>query len=83
MLGGPQSGVILASKKILKKIKTNSIYRTVRCDKITIALLEQVIRTYRINGFSNFNLTLSLLTRSRDKLRELANKIIKDIPKKI
>ena len=82
MLGGPQSGVILASKKILKKIKTNSIYRTVRCDKITIALLEQVIRTYRIHGFSNFNLALSLLTRSRDKLRALANKIIRDLPKK-
>ena len=82
MLGGPQSGVILASKKILKKIKINSMYRAVRCDKITIALLEQVIRTYRINGFSSLNLTLSLLTSSRDKLRALATKIIKDLPKK-
>ena len=82
MLGGPQSGVILASKNILKKIKINSIYRTVRCDKITIALLEQVIRTYRGNGFSSLNLSLSLLTRSRGTLRELATKIIKDIPKK-
>ena len=82
MLGGPQSGVILASKKILKKIKTNSIYRTVRCDKITIALLEQVIRTYRVNGFSSLNLTLSLLTSPRDKLRSLANKIIKGLPNK-
>ena len=82
MLGGPQSGVILASKKILKKIKTNSIYRTVRCDKITIVLLEQVIRTYRSNGFSSLNLSLSLLTRSREKLKTLATKIIKGIPKK-
>ena len=82
MLGGPQSGVILASKKILKKIKINSMYRAVRCDKITIALLEQVIRTYRINGFSSLNLTLSLLTSSRDKLRALATKIIKGLPKK-
>ena len=82
MLGGPQSGVILSSKKILKKIKINSIYRTVRCDKITIALLEQVIRTYSSHGFSNLNLTLSLLTRSRDKLRVLANNIIKNLTEK-
>ena len=82
MLGGPQSGVILASKKILKKIKTNSIYRAVRCDKITIVLLEQVIRTYRNNSFSSLNLSLSLLTRSRTELRALATRIIKDIPEK-
>ena len=43
---------------------------------------EQIIRTYRIHGFSNFNLALSLLTRSRDKLRALANKIIRELPKK-
>ena len=30
MLGGPQSGIILSSKKIIEKIKSNSIYRTVR-----------------------------------------------------
>ena len=45
-------------------------------------LLEQVIRTYRNNSFSSSNLSLSLLTRSRTKLRALATRIIKDIPEK-
>ena len=82
MLGGPQSGIILSSKKIIEKIKSNSIYRTVRCDKITIALLDQIIRSYKKHGFSNLNLSLSLLTRTRENLKKIANDIIKEIPSK-
>ena len=82
MLGGPQSGIILSSKKIIEKIKSNSIYRTVRCDKITIALLDQIIRSYKKHGFSNLNLSLSLLTRTRENLKKIANDIIKQIPSK-
>ena len=70
MLGGPQSGIILSSKKIIEKIKSNSIYRTVRCDKITIALMDQIIRSYKKHGFSNLNLSLSLLTRTRENLKK-------------
>ena len=52
MLGGPQSGIILGSKNIIDLIKSNTLYRTMRCDKITIVLLDQIIRSYRIHGFS-------------------------------
>lgn len=82
MLGGPQSGIILASRKIIKIIKSNSIYRTVRCDKLTIVMLDQIIRSYRKHGFSNLNLTLSLLVRSREDLKKIAKSIFNDIPPK-
>ncbi|MEC7855863.1 MAG: L-seryl-tRNA(Sec) selenium transferase [Candidatus Neomarinimicrobiota bacterium] len=82
MLGGPQSGIILGSKNIIDLIKSNTLYRTMRCDKITIVLLDQIIRSYRIHGFSKLNLTLSLLTSTRGKLKNTAEDIIKKLPAK-
>ena len=82
MLGGPQSGIILASRNITNQIKSNTLYRTVRCDKITIAMLDQAIRTYTRKGFSNLNLTLSLLTSTRKDLEKIGKKIINNIPSK-
>ncbi len=82
MLGGPQSGIILASRKTIDIIKSNSIYRTVRCDKITIVMLDQIISSYRKHGFSNLNLTLSLLSRTREDLKKIANRIFNEIPSK-
>ena len=82
MLGGPQSGIILASRNITNQIKSNTLYRTVRCDKITITMLDQAIRTYTRKGFSNLNLTLSLLTSTRKDLEKIGKKIINNIPSK-
>ena len=82
MLGGPQSGIILSSRKIIDLIKSNSIYRTVRCDKITIAMLDHIIKSYRKHGFSNLNLTLSLLARPREDLEKIAKSIFNNIPQK-
>ena len=82
MLGGPQSGIILASRNISNQIKSNTLYRTVRCDKITITMLDQTIRTYTRKGFSNLNLALSLLTSTRKDLEKIGKKIINNIPSK-
>ena len=79
MLGGPQSGIILASRNISNQIKSNTLYRTVRCDKITITMLDQTIRTYTRKGFSNLNLALSLLTTTRKDLEKIGKKIINNI----
>ena len=56
MLGGPQSGIIVSTKNLIKIIKSNSIYRAVRCDKITIAILDDIIRSYKKNGFLKLHL---------------------------
>ena len=82
MLGGPQSGIILASRKIFDIIKSNSIYRTVRCDKITIVMLDEIISSYRKHGFSNLNLTLSLLTSTREDLEKMGKSIVNNLPSK-
>jgi L-seryl-tRNA(Ser) seleniumtransferase len=79
MLGGPQSGIIVSTKNLIKIIKSNSIYRAVRCDKITIAILDDIIRSYKKNGFLESNLALRLLTQDRKTLKRMAIKIINGV----
>ena len=82
LLGGPQSGLIVGNKALIKRIRNNPIARTVRCDKWTISILEETLRTMQ-NGGLNDNLAISLLMSSRKSLRKRAEKIVNQIPKKI
>jgi len=81
LLGGPQSGIIIGSQRYLKVIQKNPLYRTYRCDKWTIALMEETLRTYRSNeSFSADNLSLKLLTTSQNILLNRGKKILGNLP---
>ena len=81
LLGGPQSGFIIGSQRYLKVIQKNPLYRTYRCDKWTIALMEETLRTYRSNeSFSADNLSLKLLTTSQKILLNRGKKILSNLP---
>ena len=84
LLGGPQSGFIIGSNRYLKVIQKNPLYRTYRCGKWTIALMEETMRTYRSDvNFSTDNLTLKLLTTSQRTLLNRGAKILRDLPQNI
>ena len=84
LLGGPQSGFIIGSNRYLKVIQKNPLYRTYRCGKWTIALMEETMRTYRSDvNFSTDNLTLKLLTTSQKTLLNRGAKILRDLPQNI
>jgi len=79
LLGGTQSGVIVGKNSALKKIKSNPLYRALRCDKFTIALMEETLRTYKSDGVSKDNLSNTLLQTSQETLRNRAEKIFSEI----
>lgn len=76
LLGGPQAGIITGNRDILNKIRKNSLLRALRCDKITLALLNTTLRKYlKSETLQNTNVALSLLTRSVESQRKTAKKI--------
>lgn len=84
LLGGPQSGLIVGKKKYVNTIHNNPLYRTYRCDKWTIALMEETLRTYRSDQkVSGDNLSLKLLTTSRKTLMKRGATILKGLSKKM
>lgn len=83
LLGGPQAGIIAGKKRFTKQITANPLYRAMRCDKMTLALLESILRSYRKHTVASSNLALSLLTASRDTLAKSAQTILRRIDPKI
>ncbi|MFC1535647.1 L-seryl-tRNA(Sec) selenium transferase [Candidatus Neomarinimicrobiota bacterium] len=80
LLGGPQTGLVVGQEKWLKRLHRNPLYRTMRCDKVTFALLEQTLRTYSDpESHSSENMALNLLNRTRDELRSQADMVVKDL----
>ena len=82
LLGGPQSGIICGKKSIIKKMHNNPFYRALRCDKLTFAILENVLRTYSSSkDISPKNLAVHLLKRDRSALEKMGKSILANIKK--
>ena len=82
LIGGPQSGIIIGKEKWINAMQKNPLYRVMRSDKITLGLLEEILRTYRSNHFTKDNLSLRMLTTKRSTLANRGKKVIQGLTKK-
>jgi L-seryl-tRNA(Ser) seleniumtransferase len=84
LLGGPQSGIICGKKTLIRKIHQNPLYRVLRCDKLTFAILEETLRTYVTPTIIHTdNLTMTLFQRGSSKLEKIAEKFLKKLSQKV
>ncbi len=82
LLGGPQAGIIVGDNKLIKLIKNNPIYRSVRCDKVRISIMEGILRTYYSERkISKHNLSIQLFIRTIDEIKENISFIISKLSK--
>jgi L-seryl-tRNA(Ser) seleniumtransferase len=79
MLGGPQAGLIVGSNQFVAKIKKNPIFRTIRVDKIVLAMLEHLVSIY-LDGTHAERIKLwQLLAVSDSEQYKRARKIAKEL----
>jgi len=77
LIGGPQGGLILGTKKLVGQIRKDPLARIVRVDKITLAALEATLRIFLDEERAMAIVpTLAMLRKSVDELEVVAERIV-------
>jgi L-seryl-tRNA(Ser) seleniumtransferase len=77
LLGGPQAGIIVGKRQLIKRLKKNQLVRALRVDKVTIAALEATFQHYLDPEDAKNNIpTLRVISKSIDVIRIMAEKVI-------
>ena len=82
ILGGPQIGGIVGSKKYIDKLKKYPLARALRCDKVTLAGFEATLRLYAQGKYDSIP-TLRMIRRNYDDMKSQAESIAEILRDKV
>jgi L-seryl-tRNA(Ser) seleniumtransferase len=78
LLGGPQAGIILGRRELIRKIAHHPLTRAVRIDKLTLAALETVLYLYLDPDRAKEEIPiLRMLLQDRERIKKRAQRIIR------
>jgi L-seryl-tRNA(Ser) seleniumtransferase len=78
LLGGPQAGLISGREDLVKKMRSNSLFRALRVDKLTYAALEATLLAYVKRDY-NAVPTLRMMQTSKAEIIHRAEALTRDI----
>jgi len=78
LLGGPQAGLISGTPELVKRIRSNPLFRALRVDKMFYAALEATILAYLREDYDAIP-TLRMTRISEDELRQRAEHIARQL----
>ena len=78
MLGGVQAGLIVGESNLLRKIKKNPIFRTVRVDKVVFSIIERLLKIYLEGTHAEGIKLWQVLSTRMSELKKRGEKILKE-----
>jgi L-seryl-tRNA(Ser) seleniumtransferase len=78
LLGGPQAGLISGRADLVKRMRSNSLFRALRVDKLTYAALEATLLAY-VKGDHDSVPVLRMMRLSKVEIARRAEKIISQV----
>ncbi len=79
LLGGPQAGMISGRTDLVARMRSNSLFRALRADKLTYAALEATLLAY-VKRDHDAVPVLRMMRLSKDEISRRAEKIVADVP---
>ena len=76
LLGGPQCGIILGRHDLIARMKKNQLMRALRCDKMTLSVLEATLRLFLDKEtLPRLHPVLHMLTQTEEELKERCTRL--------
>jgi L-seryl-tRNA(Ser) seleniumtransferase len=79
LLGGPQAGILAGDEELIRRLRSNPMYRALRVDKMVYAALETVLRHVLLEQWECIP-TLRMLGISRERLNVRAEELVEGLP---
>ena len=78
LLGGPQAGLLSGRSDLISRMRSNSLFRALRVDKLTYASLEATLLAYVKRDYEAIP-TLKMMTLSKEEIGRRAEMLIRSV----
>lgn len=78
LLGGPQAGLISGRPDLVARMRSNSLFRALRVDKLTYAALEATLLAYVKHEYAAIP-TLAMMSLGKDEIGKRANALVQAV----